>query len=474
MRERASGRFLVAVIALVGVRLVASFVLPIYDDAYIIMRYGRNLAEGAGFVFNPGEWVLGATCPLFAMIQSLFFLLHLPMPEAILALNIATDLGILWLSWRILEHAGYESAKLWFAALFIMSPAIARIAVGAMEVNLYLFVALWAIMRFHSSTRWHAYAIASLGYFLRPEAVLLVALFLVLELRERRLLPAAKHALLALAIVTPGLLLIHFTYGSIIPQSVIAKSDWKTPTMFDPVRALLFNDIGSILSFPLALYGIVLAWRSHSILRTLASWTGLFVATYAIMRVFVYPWYAEGPHYVVALFASIALARGVALLAKRWSWLNAPAFAYCVLLCGPAIWLGVAALKGHSLVTRNVYHAVEAWSKSESLAGRTIIARDVGALGYYSDAAIFDLDGLVSPEAEKYRDSKHAVLTLLPEYVYFTNNRETANFFADSNIAARYALVRLFLASHVAPIDAALDSVTSEWSQDHVLFKRRD
>src|SRR6202022_2682648 len=38
------------------------------DDAYITFRYARNLAEGLGLVYNPGEWVLGTTAPLWAIL----------------------------------------------------------------------------------------------------------------------------------------------------------------------------------------------------------------------------------------------------------------------------------------------------------------------------------------------------------------------------------------------------------------------
>jgi hypothetical protein len=39
-----------------------------YDDAYITFRYARNLAQGQGFVYNPGENFLGTTTPLFTML----------------------------------------------------------------------------------------------------------------------------------------------------------------------------------------------------------------------------------------------------------------------------------------------------------------------------------------------------------------------------------------------------------------------
>ena len=38
------------------------------DDAYITFRYARNLADGLGLVYNPGEWVLGTTAPLWAIV----------------------------------------------------------------------------------------------------------------------------------------------------------------------------------------------------------------------------------------------------------------------------------------------------------------------------------------------------------------------------------------------------------------------
>ena len=38
------------------------------DDAYITFRYARNLVTGAGFVYNPGERVLGTTTPLYTWL----------------------------------------------------------------------------------------------------------------------------------------------------------------------------------------------------------------------------------------------------------------------------------------------------------------------------------------------------------------------------------------------------------------------
>jgi 4-amino-4-deoxy-L-arabinose transferase-like glycosyltransferase len=42
-----------------------------YDDAYITFRYARNLALGHGFVYNPGDNILGTTTPLLTLLLAL-------------------------------------------------------------------------------------------------------------------------------------------------------------------------------------------------------------------------------------------------------------------------------------------------------------------------------------------------------------------------------------------------------------------
>ena len=42
-----------------------------YDDPFITYRYAENLAQGKGFVYNPGERVLSTTTPLFTLLLAL-------------------------------------------------------------------------------------------------------------------------------------------------------------------------------------------------------------------------------------------------------------------------------------------------------------------------------------------------------------------------------------------------------------------
>ena len=50
----------------------------VVDDAYIFLRYARNIREGAGPVFNPGEAVEGYTSPLWLAVLTALW----PLPVA--------------------------------------------------------------------------------------------------------------------------------------------------------------------------------------------------------------------------------------------------------------------------------------------------------------------------------------------------------------------------------------------------------
>ena len=62
-----------ALLALLVRGYLAYVALPdkLIDDSYITLRYAANLAEGKGFVYNPGENVWGTTTPLQTLILAL-------------------------------------------------------------------------------------------------------------------------------------------------------------------------------------------------------------------------------------------------------------------------------------------------------------------------------------------------------------------------------------------------------------------
>src|SRR5260221_4694437 len=88
LRRMAWGIALLAV----GARLWMAWVThSTAEDFLITLRYAENIASGRGFVYNPGERVLGSTTPLYTLLLALAARIHIdPMPFG-QACNILAD-----------------------------------------------------------------------------------------------------------------------------------------------------------------------------------------------------------------------------------------------------------------------------------------------------------------------------------------------------------------------------------------------
>lgn len=73
----------------------------VLDDTFISLRYARNLVDGHGLVFNPGERVEGYTNFLFVLVAALFLRLGVEPIVALKACGVVAALTILWLMARI-------------------------------------------------------------------------------------------------------------------------------------------------------------------------------------------------------------------------------------------------------------------------------------------------------------------------------------------------------------------------------------
>lgn len=82
------------------------------DDAPITYRYADNIVQGNGFVYNPGERVLGTSTPLYTLILASLGFLGVPSPTASNVLNLLGSVTLvaatMALAWR-LNHGMYRA-----------------------------------------------------------------------------------------------------------------------------------------------------------------------------------------------------------------------------------------------------------------------------------------------------------------------------------------------------------------------------
>jgi hypothetical protein len=85
------------------------------DDAFITFRYAQNLIAGNGLVYNPGEWVLGTTTPLYAVllaaIGSITGGIQAPYPEIAVVISAIADAMSCLIIIRLSTNLGYRRAE---------------------------------------------------------------------------------------------------------------------------------------------------------------------------------------------------------------------------------------------------------------------------------------------------------------------------------------------------------------------------
>ena len=254
------------------------------DDAYIGMRYARNLADGEGLVFNPGERVEGYTNFLWVIVLAAAARAGIPIVSGARILGLLFSAGTLVLAWRACNTVIPEKEKtlagagIAFAApLFLAASApFATWALSGTEIPMFTFL-LTAGMLLLSTGRgvipvFTVFAVLTL---VRPEgaAFYLLAAFLLIVRGEKARSVAAGGILVAAILLAPYIVWKISWFGSVLPNTFYAKTGAAAQQLRNglayttrfaawyiwfPAAALLFRRSGALTIIPLSI--IVLDW----------------------------------------------------------------------------------------------------------------------------------------------------------------------------------------------------------------------
>jgi len=479
-----SSLLLLALVAIT--RLVLMEAVHIYDDAFITLRYARNLASGLGFVYNPGaEWepVLGTTTPGFTVLLAGLIRLGLSGVTAVLLLNTLCDVVSAMLLLLLLRK---RPAAAFLTVLgFACMPELVRISMGGMEAPLLLTLTLAAALGAERGRWLTAGVFCSLACTIRPEAVLLVGV-LALEARFER----ERLGRLVLPVVLIGALyswLLVLRFGSPIPHSVISKASRHSLSSFWST----WSEIGRQAFLPrviylplliLALRGLPRLVSADSPLRVPARFGLGIVLAYLVARPHTWGWYYYLP--LLAWISSIAFAleglcatmfripRRLDFSSRMW---NSPRVAVVVLVLQLAA--GVAWFGGllNDQVTERVYRPLESWALETGLGGATILSSDIGALGWFGDARVLDSEGLTWPEAVGLHGNQVPLIRrYVPDYVMVTAVQgKLGPLRASEEFQREYYPIRRFSARGHQDLDPDLDELPDTWIQDYLIYRRR-
>jgi len=472
--------FFISIVVLFLCRCIAWYLFPLYDDAFITFQYASNLVQHGQFVFSLDIWVQAVTCPLYSLILTpLFLFSHFPQ-KIIPLLNILIECYILWLSRDLFLNQTKQSFYLIFGLMISLSPLLARVSVGGMEMP---FLVLGYIFLLLAVKNRHTFivgipALSAIMFFIRPEASILAIISVIylwiIHGWKKTIIPALCGLLIALI----GMLIMQLVYQSPLPQSLMAKSEHISEgftitamQLFAPEPMSLVIHSIVFLSFIWIIYARIKL--SHWMYIN-ASWYVLYALAYVLARPSIWSWYG----YPLVFMAILHIVGMVEILSHHlWiKRLETALQSKIVLVIPLVIWFGISAKSTPERITKNIYDRLQ---NSEYFKGNkleTIVAGDVGAIGYFTKKRIIDVNSLVWINKSQHITSASMVDIIekeKPDYMFLNATRSQINLIQSRYIDAYQTIDRYDKdGSSISTMDSTIypDIV---WRQDYLLLKRK-
>ncbi len=391
------------------------------DDAFITYRYANNLRRGLGLVYNPGEAVLGTTAPLYALLLAGVGRLLPGAEMATIGLWISGVAWVAtgWMAARFLGKPQERVAALAGVLLVLTQPQmLTHLGMETPLVLLWMLGAAWAWREGHRT--WAVVFSAALVLTRLDGALWVCLLGLEAWRRERRFPWAEAGATLLLCM--PWFLYAWGYYGSILPNSVVAKVG-QLQRMPVGNRATPWQWFWTLLTGPGtriqagAMVGLVLAGLGYILVRRrdlwwLVAWGALYLTIYQMLRVVNFTWYFLPPLMVANLVAGLGLdglLRAISRLRFPSHRLRSMAlFVAGLALLGLPLWArGDAVGEEHARLRRDrvelhPYHAAGQWLATHARPQDVTLTIEIGIIGYHAPTRILDAMGLVSPASLPY------------------------------------------------------------------------
>jgi len=242
----------------------------IADDAYFSFRFAKNLVEGHGLVFNPGERIEGITNLLWTLVLAGGHALGADL-EA-LSLWLGTFFALIF----FLELGRYAVRRRWGTGTFLalsLSPVFLDFATSGLEgmmqvACLYAGLILYFLRRYSSAFLFFAVACA-----VRPDSILFIGVLSLFFLLTVRLPPGAR-----IRALVPGFLFLCalqagrlIYYGDFFPNTFYARSVQEAyPHQGWRYMSLFFQSVWWVPVAPFFLVVALprLAWKRRRKYRT--------------------------------------------------------------------------------------------------------------------------------------------------------------------------------------------------------------
>ncbi|MDJ0754506.1 MAG: hypothetical protein QNJ45_13365 [Ardenticatenaceae bacterium] len=394
------------------------------DDTWIHLVFARNIAQGQGFSFNPGEPTPGSTAPLWTLLLALGIPFSASadfmIPFAI-ALSALFFIGCLWLAyaWTV-DLTGRPLLGFAAGAAVALTGRFVWAGLSGMEITLFALLTMSGIWQMQKKGLTVLAAILfGLASQVRPEGHLLWVLgvgcwvigdgrwvlgdgWRVIGDRLKALFwPAVVYVLIAL----PYVLFCLSVTQNPLPNTFYAKAStdggYSVRFLVETLRLQWFDNPISLLLVPVGLWA---TWRRTPLM------TLWFIGLPLAMAATVDGVWHHGRYILPTLpLQMILAAAGADFLIRRMVDVEGRAPLPRRLLIGllalvlalggswrlPS-WADMLAANTNEILEIDV--ALGQWLAVNTPADAVLAVDDIGAIGYLSNRRIVDSNGLVSPQ----------------------------------------------------------------------------
>ncbi|MBC8124527.1 MAG: hypothetical protein H7X70_02230 [Candidatus Kapabacteria bacterium] len=394
-----------AVAFMLAIQHTGNMLIYTLDDAYIHMAIARNVATNGTYGINPGDFQSVSSSPLWILLLAGTELLF--GAYDILPLIIATVFACasVFMADIILRH--YRASfmqRLIACSIFALLIPLAPLVSTGMEHTTHIFfllVSVYGLVRWHESPSTSWLAIASIAIScaaLTRFETLFIAVPIVVVFIQRRSYTVA--AVLTMACCLPLIIFAAYSYANgaaLLPNSLLLKGNFPSGgTMKEVSRALGMKAIVALRHHPHMLF-IVLAliadvWYQR---RNKGTWNAaglcLISAVLFHMQYARTGWFNRYEGYLIAISICYFGVR-ICTSTITWKIWLLPAACFCILIYRSAV--------AHSkidIASRNIYEqqvTMARFVREKLPPGAVIAVNDIGAVSYFGDGHIVDLEGL--------------------------------------------------------------------------------
>lgn len=397
-----------------------------FDDAYVFHVYARNLAEGYGFSFNPGEISHAATPLLTFVLAAQHFLFQESALVTAKFVNLGFSLGatilLFLIAHRITSNPfiAFASALVWAA-----SPLESILSAGPQDFTLFTFLLLLSLYSylFHRQSLW-TYVFLGLTVLARYEGALYAGLLYINHLytdyRNEEFRWKDAFVRLIVMIALPALWFTYIgTHSTFLPSSGSAKlNPWAIRKIPHFLGGIL------ILFFPVLILASATAALAQ--IRERAP-RFMFLFIWVAFCMFFYGPFLDNRRYYVHLLPFIGLFSLTYLKLVSEKYFSSPRWSQffmfgSVMVCFffyflLNIYYYDQTRSDQKLTAYPAYKEAGLWLKNNTSTSATFASEEIGVIPYFGQRKLVDFSGWLDLKSKQYREKGDGISEKMIQYL---------------------------------------------------------